>query len=57
MLEDVATQTGPFVNAIKIEYIFYNQNGDVKTVKRKALKKVEHFTYHFIIQIAKALTD
>lgn len=44
-LEDAAAQTGVYISANKTEYVCYNQNGEIKIIKGKALNKVENFTY------------
>ena len=44
-LEGVAAGIGLYVNADKIEYIFFNQRCDISTLKCGPLKLVEKFTY------------
>ena len=45
-LEQAAGGIGPHVNADKMEYICFNEKGDISTVNVSALKLVNKFTYH-----------
>ena len=44
-LERAAGSIGPHVNADKIEYMCFNQRGDISTLKGGPLKRVNKFTY------------
>ena len=44
-LEQAAAGIGLHVNAYKIEYMCYNQTGDISTLERTSLKLVDKFTY------------
>ena len=44
-LERAAASIGLHVNAHKTEYMFYNQTGDISTLKGTPLKLVDKFTY------------
>ena len=44
-LERAATCIGLHVNAHKTEYMFFNQSGDISTLNRSSLKRVDKFTY------------
>ena len=44
-LERVAAGIGLNVNAVKTEYMYFNQTGDISTLNRSSLKLVDKFTY------------
>ena len=44
-LEQAAAGIGLHVNALKTEYMCYNQTGDISTLDRTSLKLVDKFTY------------
>ena len=44
-LEWAAASIGLYVNADKIEYICFNQRGDISTLNGSSLKLVDKFTY------------
>ena len=44
-LEQATTGTGLHVNALKTEYMCFNQAGDISTLDRTSLKLVDKFTY------------
>ena len=45
-LERVAARIGLHVNALKTEYMCYNQTGDITTLNGSSLKLVDKLTYH-----------
>ena len=44
-LERAAGGIGLHVNADKTEYVYFNQRGDISTLKNRPLKLVDKFTY------------
>ena len=44
-LERTASDKGLHVNANKTEYMCFNQNGDISTLKGDSLKLVDNYTY------------
>ena len=44
-LERAAAGIGPYVNASKMEYMCFNQRGDISTLNGSSLKLVDMFTY------------
>ena len=44
-LEQAAGDIGLYMNADKMEYMYFNQKGDISTLNCSSLKLVDKFTY------------